>query len=218
MRVARCTVERLMRQHKMKGVTRGSKWMFTTIQDESLGASADLVERDFEPTAPNRFWVADVTFVRALVGFVYAAFVVDAFSRRIVGWQISDRVDTRLVLDALHLARSERDVGGGLVHHSDRGSTYLFIAYSRVLLDAGVAVSVGSKGDALDNALSESITGLYKSEVMDHLGPWKGVTDVLLETMSWVSWFNNDRSYERLGYMSPAAYETKYYRAGQAAA
>jgi transposase InsO family protein len=156
--------------------------------------------------------------VRTLAGFVYVAFVIDAFTKRIVGWQASTSVNARLVLDALQQALHERKIGEGLIHHSDHGVQYLSIAYSQALLEAGVAASVGSKGDAYDNALAETINGLYKAEVINHLGPWRSLADVERATMEWVHWFNTERSYEKLGYISPAQFEMAYYQTSQAAA
>jgi len=217
-KVARCTVERLMRAHGLQGVSRGRRRVFTTSSSEAQDKPLDLVERNFTPDAPNKLWVADLTYVRTLIGFVYVAFVTDAFAKRIVGWQVSSSMTARLVLDALQQALYEREIGTGLVHHSDHGVQYLSIAYSEALLDAGIAASVGSKGDAFDNALAETINGLYKAEVINHLGPWHGLADVERATMEWVHWFNTERSYENLGYKSPAEYEMTYHQGSQAAA
>lgn len=217
-KVARCTVERLMRQAGLRGVSRGGHKVFTTVPDESLERPLDLVQRDFNPAAPNRLWVSDVTYVRTLVGFVYVAFVIDAFSKRIVGWKVSRSLKANLVLDALEQALHARDHDRDLVLHSDRGAQYLAIRYTQRLAEAGVAASVGSRGDAFDNALAESINGLYKSEVIHHQGPWVSALEVEVATLNWVHWYNHERLYEVLGYVPPAEYEEAYYQESQAAA
>ena len=210
--VARCTVERLMREEGLKGVVRGKK-VFTTQTDDAAPRPEDLVERDFAVSAPNRLWVADLTYVRTWAGFVYVSFVFDAYSRFIVGWQAASHLRTDLALDALEMALWRR--GGtllsGLVHHSDRGVQYLSIRYSERLADAGIETSVGSAGDAYDNAMAESIIGLFKTEVIRHEGPWKGLEDVEFATLEWVDWFNNARLLEPLGYVPPAEHEQRYY-------
>jgi len=216
--VARCTVERLMRQANMRGVSRGGHKVFTTVPDDNLAKPADLVERDFKPDGPNRLWVADVTFVKTMIGFAYVAFVIDAFSKRIVGWNVARSLRSSLVLVALDQALHERDHGHDLTHHSDHGSQYLSIAYTQKLMEAGIAASVGSKGDAYDNAQAETINGLYKAEVIHHQGPWHHPMDVEIATARWVHWYNHKRLYEALGYISPAEFEEAYYRQGQAAA
>jgi putative transposase len=217
--VARCTVERLMRQEGMRGVVRGKR-IFTTQPDESAPRPEDLVERDFSVAAPNRLWVADLTYVRTWAGFVYVSFVLDAFSRSIVGWQAANHLRADLALDALEMALWRR--GGtllsGLVHHSDRGVQYLSIRYTERLADAGIETSVGSQGDAYDNAMAESIIGLFKTEVIRHEGPWKGLEDVEFATLEWVDWFNNARLLEPLGYVPPAEYEETYYALSAATA
>lgn len=218
MSVARCTVERLMRGAGLRGVSRGARKVFTTMRDEQLEKPRDLVERDFVAAAPNRLWVADLTFVKTIAGFVYVAFIVDAFAMRIVGWQVSNKMNTQLVLDALQQAMSEREIGTELIHHSDHGSQYLSIRYSQELRDASIATSVGSTGDAYDNALAETINGLFKTEVIHHFGAWENVHDVMNATMQWVHWFNEKRLYEKLGYTTPAEYEKAYYQQSQAAA
>lgn len=216
--VARCTVERLMRQAALQGVRRGGQKVFTTTPDENLEKPLDLVQRDFKPDRPNRLWVADVTYVKTLVGFAYVAFVIDAYSKMIVGWRVTRSLKASLVLDALDQALHERQVGAGLVHHSDRGSQYLSIAYAEKLMQANVAASVGSKGDAFDNAQAETLNGLYKTEVIYHQGPWRHPMDVEFATLTWVHWYNHTRLYEGLGYLTPAEFEDAYYRQGQAAA
>jgi transposase InsO family protein len=214
--VARCTVERLMRQEGLRGVVRGKK-VFTTVPDECASRPDDLVERDFSAEAPNRLWVADLTYVRTWSGFVYVSFVFDVFSRYIVGWQAANHLRTDLALDALEMALWQRkEAGDGLVHHSDRGVQYLSIRYTERLEEAGIETSVGSRGDAYDNALAESMIGLYKAEVIRHEGPWKGLEEVEFATLEWVDWFNNVRLLEPIGYVPPAEFEEAYY--AQAAA
>lgn len=207
---ARCTVERLMRQMGLQGVRR-SKKPKTTIPSPRP-CHQDLVQRNFRAPAPNRLWVADITYVPTFTGFVYVAFVTDVFSRRIVGWNVSSTLHTNVALDALNQAISERPTDHGLIHHSDRGAQYLSIRYSERLEETGVSPSVGSVGDSYDNALAETLNGLYKSEVINHQGPWKGVKDVERATMVWVHWFNTKRIYGPLGYVSPQKYEEHFYR------
>jgi putative transposase len=215
--VARCTVERLMRALGLKGVVRGKTWK-TTFPDLSAPRPFDLVDRDFTVTAPNRLWVADLTYVRTWSGFVYAAFVIDAYSRMILGWQVSSSLRTDLALDALEMALWRRgDDVEGLVHHSDRGVQYLSIRYTERLLEAGAVTSVGSRGDAYDNALAETINGLYKTELIRKRGPWKTLEDVEFGTLEWIDWFNNRRLLETIGYIPPAELEEMFYR-GQVSA
>jgi putative transposase len=210
--VARCTVERLMRALGLQGEVRGKTWK-TTFPDLSAPRPFDLVDRDFTVSAPNRLWVADLTYVRTWSGFVYAAFIVDAYSRMILGWQVSATLRTDLALDALEMALWRRDDDvGGLVHHSDRGVQYLSIRYTERLAEAGVAISVGSRGDAFDNALAETINGLYKTELIRKRGPWKTLEDVEFATLEWVDWFNNRRLLEPIGYVPPAEFEEMFYR------
>jgi putative transposase len=205
--VARCTVERLMRGLGLEGVRRGKPHR-TTMPEETAARPADLVERDFSATGPNRLWVADLTYVATWSGFVYVAFVVDAFSRFIVGWQASRSLRTGLALDALEMAIWRRRGGlDGLVHHSDRGSQYLSIRYTERLAEAGVVTSVGSRGDSYDNALAETIIGLYKTELVRRRGPWKGIEDVEYATLEWVDWFNHRRLLEPIGHLPPAEFE-----------
>ncbi len=209
--VARCTVERLMRREGLRGVVRGKR-VFTTIPDETALRPADLVERNFSAAAPDRLWVADLTYVRTWSGFVYVSFVFDVFSRYICGWQAANNLRTDLALDALEMALWQRKgAGDGLVHHSDRGVQYLSIRYTERLEEAGIETSVGSRGDAYDNALAESVIGLYKAEVIRHQGPWKGLEEVEFATLEWVDWFNNTRLLEPIGYVPPAEFEEAYY-------
>lgn len=213
--VARCTVERLMRAEGIQGVVRGRS-VRTTVPDAGAERADDLVERQFTAERPNQLWVADFTYVATWHGFVYVAFVIDVFSRRIVGWRAHTTMKTDLVLDALEQALHDRETDGRLghlVHHSDRGSQYLSMRYTERLAEAGVAPSVGSAGDAYDNALAESVIGLYKTEVIRRRGPWKGFDDVEYATLEWVAWFNTQRLLEPLGYLPPAEYEEQFYRA-----
>lgn len=208
--VARCTVERLMRSMGLQGVMRGKKTR-TTIPADGDHRPLDLVKRHFGADRPNQLWVADFTYVATWAGFVYVAFVIDVFARMIVGWRASRSMSADLTLDALEQALWARKVKTGLVHHSDRGSQYLAIRYSDRLIEAGVEASVGSVGDAYDNALAETINGLYKAEVIHRRGPWKGLSDVEYATLEWVSWFNNTRLLEPIGYVPPAEFEKAYY-------
>ncbi len=209
--VGRDQVARLMRELGLSGVTRG-KAKRTTTSDDTGERPADLVERDFNPPAPNRLWVADLTYVRTWAGFVFVAFVIDAFSRRIVGWQIANHLRTDLALDALEMALWQRqDRVDGLVHHSDRGVQYLAIRYTERLADAGAVTSVGSRGDSYDNALAESTIGLYKTELIRRRGPWRTIDDVELATLEWIDWFNHRRLHSATDYLPPAEYEELYY-------
>jgi putative transposase len=212
--VARCTVERLMRHAGLEGVVRG-KARRTTIADERADRPADLVDRDFTATAPNQLWVADFTYVATWSGVVYVAFVIDVYSRRIVGWKADTNMRTGLVLDTLEMALWSRDRAGipveaGLIHHHDNGSQYTSFAFTQRLVDAGVDASVGSVGDAYDNALAESTIGLYKAEKIRREGPWKTLSDVELATLEWVDWFNTTRLHSACGRLSPAQYEGRY--------
>ena len=208
---ARCTVERLMKRLGIEGVRRGAK-CWTTISDDALDRPADLVNRQFVATRPNQLWVADITFVATWSGFVYVAFIIDVFARRIVGWRVSRSLKTELVLDALEQALWSRTPIEGLVHHSDRGCQYLSIRYSDKLVEAGIDASVGSVGDSYDNALAETINGLYKTEVIRHRGPWKNIDEVEYATLDWVDWFNHRRILEPIGNIPPAEYELMYYQ------
>jgi putative transposase len=211
--VARCTVERLMRELNLRGVRRG-KQQRTTVPDPKAPCPLDRVNRQFRAERPNQLWVSDFTYVSSWQGWVYVAFVVDVFSRRIVGWRQSSSMHTEFVLDALEQALYARrpTEDDGLVHHSDRGSQYLSIRYSERLAEAGIEPSVGSKGDSYDNALAETINGLYKAEVIHRRGPWKTKQAVELATLEWVAWFNHHRLMEPLGYLPPAEYEDHYHR------
>lgn len=210
--VARCTVARLMQEMGLRGAVRGRQ-VKTTRTDGEAGGPQDLVERDFGADRPNRLWVSDLTYVATWRGFVYVAFVIDAFSRRIVGWRISNSLSSDLALDALEQAICERDTEASerLVHHSDRGVQYLSIRYSERLLEAGIEPSVGSKGDSYDNALAESVIGLFKTEVIRLGGPWRSLEEVEFAVLEWVWWFNRSRLLEPLGYIPPAEYEQAYY-------
>lgn len=210
--VARCTVERLMRRLSLKGAVRGRRFK-TTIPDTAAERPLDLVNRQFTAKAPNQLWVADLTYVATWAGFVYVAFVVDVFSRRIVGWRVSPSLRTDLALDALEQALHARPGSEGLVHHSDRGVQYLSIRYTERLAEAGIQASVGSVGDSYDNALAESVIGLYKAELIHRHGPWKGYEALELATLTWVDWFNNRRLLEPLGYLPPAEFESRNYQA-----
>ena len=209
--VARCTIQRVYKAMGLRGVVRG-RHVQTTIPEPLAHRPQDLVQRNFTATRPNQLWVSDLTYVPTWRGFVYVAFVTDAFSRRIVGWRATTSLRTDLALDALEQALYDRETDGPLVHHSDRGSQYLAIRYTDRLLKAGIASSVGSRGDAYDNALAETINGLYKAEVIHHLGPWKGLEDVAYATLAWVAWYNAQRLMEPLGYVPPAEYEDQYHR------
>jgi putative transposase len=213
--VARCSVERLMRTAGLHGKRR-DRWMRTTVADPAAARPADLVERDFTATAPNQLWVVDFTYVATFAGFVYVAFAIDVFSRMIVGWRAARTMTTDLPLDALDMALWHRGRAGrevtGLIHHSDAGSQYLSLRYSQRLLDAGVKASVGSVGDSYDNALAETVNGLYKAELVYHEGPWRGADDLELATLTWVDWFNNARLHSALQYRTPAEAETEHYR------
>ena len=207
--VARCTVERLMGRLRIAEAVRGKKYR-TTVPDDLAMRPMDLVQRDFAATQPDQLWVADLTYISTHAGFVYAAFVIDAFSRRIVGWRVSCSLHSDLALDALEQALYARPGSDRLVHHSDRGVQYLSIRYTERLAEAGIEPSVGSVGDAYGNALAETIIGLYKTEVIDQLGPWQSVTAVELETLSWVDWFNNRRLLEPIGNIPPVEFEAVY--------
>ncbi len=211
--VARCTVERLMRKHGLRGVVRG-KVVRTTTSDRDAPCPLDKVNRQFRAERPNQLWVSDFTYVSTWQGWLYVAFVVDVYARRIVGWRVSDSMRTDFVLDALEQAlyarQPERD--GTLVHHSDRGSQYVSIRYGERLAEAGIEPSVGSRGDSYDNALAETINGLYKTELIHRRGPWKTKAAVELATLEWVAWFNTQRLLGPIGYIPPAEAEANYYR------
>lgn len=208
--VARCTVERLMSAMGLKGVIRG-KPCKTTIPAKDAYCPEDLVNRHFKATAPNQLWVADLTYVPTRAGFVYVAFVIDVFSRNIVGWRAHTSLHTDLPLDALEQALHARPTTQGLVHHSDRGSQYVSVRYTERLAEAGVQGSVGSVGDSYDNAMAETVIGLFKAEVIRRQGPWKGVEQVEMATLNWVHWFNHHRLLEPIGYVPPVEFEEAYY-------
>ncbi len=208
---ARCTVERLMRAEGLEGVVRGKKRR-TTIPGGQAERPADLVDRNFTAAEPNRLWVADFTYVMTWSGVVYVALVIDAFSRRIVGWKADTTMKTSLVLDSLEMALWSRDrdgvpVAAGMVHHNDAGSQYTSFAFTSRLIDAGVDASVGSVGDGYDNALAETTIGLYKTEKIGREGPWKTLADVELATLEWVDWYNHERLHSACGDAPPAEYE-----------
>ena len=210
--IARCTVERLMKRLGLQGVRRG-KVVRTTLSDMKAPCPLDRVNRQFKAERPNQLWVSDFTYVSTWQGWLYVAFVIDVYARRIVGWRVSTSMHTEFVLDALEQAlyarQPERD--GALIHHSDRGSQYVSIRYSERLSEAGIEPSVGSKGDSYDNALAETINGLYKAEVI-HRRSWPTRESVELATLEWVSWFNHHRLLGPIGYIPPAEAEANYYR------
>ena len=210
--IARCTVERLMRDMGLAGVIRG-KPVRTTISDKAAPCPLDHVNRQFHAPAPNRLWVSDFTYVSTWGGFVYVAFVIDVYARYIVGWRVSRTAHASFVLDALEQALHDRRPvhRGGLVHHSDRGSQYVSIKYTERLAEAGIEPSVGSVGDSYDNALAETINGLYKAEVIHRRGPWRNFEAVEFATLEWVDWFNHRRLLEPIGNIPPAEAEQRYY-------
>jgi transposase InsO family protein len=210
--VARCTVERLMHSLGLRGVIRG-KPVRTTVSDKAAPCPLDHVNRQFHAPRPNALWVSDFTYVSTWAGFVYVAFVIDVYARRIVGWRTSRTAHASFVLDALEQALHDRRPvhRGGLVHHSDRGSQYLSIKYTERLAEAGIEPSVGSVGDSYDNALAETINGLYKAELIHRRGPWRTMEAVELATLGWVDWFNNRRLLEPIGNIPPAEAEERYY-------
>ena len=210
--VARCTVARLMREMGLKGVIRG-KPIRTTVSDKAAPCLLDKVNRQFRAPAPNMLWLSDFTYVATWAGFVYVAFVIDAYARRIVGWRVSRTAHASFVLDALEQALHERRPvqGGGLVHHSDRRVQYVSIRYTERLAEAGIEPSVGSVGDSYDNALAETINGLYKAEVIHRCGPWRSFEAVEFATLEWVDWFNNRRLLEPIGHVPPAEAEALFY-------
>ena len=210
--IARCTVERLMRQQGLQGARRG-KQLRTTRSAPKAACPLDRVNRQFKADRPNQLWVSDFTYVSTWQGWLYVAFVIDVFARRIVGWRVSNSMTTDFVLDALEQALYARqpEGNGRLIHHSDRGSQYVGIRYSERLAEAGIAPSVGSRGDSYDNALAETINGLYKAELIHRRGPWKTRESVELATLEWVAWFNHHRLLESIGYIPPAEAEANYY-------
>jgi putative transposase len=219
-KVARCTVERLMREMGLVGNRRGKAWTVTTDSEHGFARPADLVDRQFAAAAPNRLWVADITYVKTHSGWVYLAFVIDVFSRMVVGWQASRSLRSDLALDALEMAiwnrqRSGTDIAG-VVHHSDMGVQYLSIRYSDRLAADDIVASVGSRGDSYDNAMAESFNGLYKWELIHRQGPWRGLDDVEFATMTYVDWFNHRRLHGEItegpSYTTPARHEADNYR------
>ena len=211
-KVARCTVARLMRMMGLAGIVRG-RAKRTTVSDPAAPCPLDRVNRDFKAERPNALWVADFTYVATWTGFVHVAFIIDAFARRIVGWRVSRSAQTGFVLDALEQALHDRRPieGGDLVHHSDRGAQYVSITYTERLAAAGIEPSVGSVGDSYDNALAETVIGLFKTEVVRRLGPWRSLEAVEWATLAWVDWFNHRRLLEPIGYVPPAEAEARYY-------
>ena len=210
--VARCTVARLMREMGLRGVVRGKK-VITTNPNAAQPCPDDKVNRKFKAERPNQLWVSDFTYVSTWSGMVYVAFVIDVFARRIIGWRVSMSMSTQFVLDALNQAVWQRKPHGcnGLIHHSDRGSQYLSIKYTERLADVEIDASVGTVGDSYDNALAETIIGLFKAEIINRLGPWKSMREVEWETLGWVDWYNNRRLLEPIGYITPAEAEEAFY-------
>ena len=211
--VARCTVARLMKAMGIQGVRRGRRTL-TTRPEEAMERPRDAVNRNFKVARPNALWVADLTYVATWRGFVYVAFVIDAYARRIVGWRVSKSLRTDLALDALEQALYDRNVSprSELIHHSDHGVQYLSIRYTERLSAVGITSSVGSVGDSYDNALAETVVGLFKTEVIRQRGPWKNVEDVEYAMLAWVDWFNHRRLLEPIGDIPPVEKETEYYR------
>jgi putative transposase len=213
--VARCTVERLMKDLGLQGIRRGKRWR-TTTPDPAASRPADLVQRRFNPVRPNALWVADFTYVATWVGVVYVAFVIDAYARRILGWRAASSMRTQLVLDALEQAvwvrRREGAALAGLVYHTDAGAQYTSIAFTERLATIGVSPSIGTVGDAYDNALAETVVGLYKTELINPNKPWKTAEEVEIATLHYVDWFNNNRLYEENGDIPPAELEQAHYR------
>jgi putative transposase len=217
--VARCTVERLMSGLGISGVQSRRKRPRTTVPGDPAGRPSDLLERCFTAPAPNRRWVADITYVMTFSGWVYTSFIMDLYSRRIVGWQVADNLRSDLALDALEMAIWARrhDDLDGLVHHSDRGVQYTAIRYTERLAEAKAVRSVGSKGDSYDNAAAESLNSLYKRELIDFEKAWEGVDDVMIATMEWVSWYNEERIHSYCGDIAPEKFEELYYKAQESA-
>ncbi len=218
--VARCTVERLMREMGLSGVRRGRQFKITTRSDERQHRPDDLVCREFKAPAPNRLWVADLTYVRTFEGWVYAAFIIDVYSRMVVGWQLSKSLRSDLAIDALEMAVWNRTRAGqvldGLIHHSDRGVQYLSVRYSERLADNDIVASVGSVGDSYDNAMAEAFNSLYKWELIYPQGPWRDLDDVEFATLGYIDWFNHRRLHGEItddnSYVTPAEHEATYYR------
>ncbi len=210
-RVARCTIERLMRQHGLQGVWRGKGKITTNSRDDQKRAG-DLVNRNFKSHRPNQLWVADFTYIKTTSGWIYTAFIIDVFARAIVGWKVSKHMNTDIVMAALNQAIVNRNKPKNVIHHSDRGVQYLSIRYTSRMADSSIIASVGTTGDSYDNALAETVNGLYKSEVIHYLKKsWNGVNDVELATLEWVDWFNKKRLHSTIGYVSPFEFEKRYY-------
>jgi putative transposase len=214
-RVARCTVQRLMRAAGLRGITR-AKGPRTTVPGKGPETRPDLVKRKFTATGPDQLWVADITYCRTFAGWVYAAFVTDVHSRRVVGWQLSTSLRTDLALDALEMGiwtrqHARRDVSG-LIHHSDRGVQYVAVRYTQRLAEAGVVASVGTTGDSYDNALAEAFNSLFKAELIRNKGPWKSIDDLEIAVAEYIDWFNHRRLHGEIGLVPPAEYEETYYR------
>ena len=209
--IARCTVVRLMKKLGIQGVWRGKNKYTTRSRDDQKRAD-DLVKRNFTADYPNQLWVGDFTYIQTHSGWVYTAFIIDVFSRAIVGWKVSTRMNTDMVLDALEQALHDRGMPKNVIHHSDRGVQYLSIRYTNRLEAANLRASVGTTGDSYDNALAETVNGLYKTEVIEYLkADWQGLADVQLATLNWVDWFNKKRVHSALGYVSPFEFEAMYY-------
>jgi putative transposase len=216
--VARCTVERLMRAEGLVGALRGGTRRATTRRDPAAVLPADLVGRDFSAAAPDRLWVADFTYASTWSGMVYTAFVVDVYSRRIVGWRTATSMTTDLPLDAFQMAlRARNGKVERLVHHSDRGAQYTSMRYTNRLVEAGARPSVGKVGDSYDNALAESVIGLYKTELVARKGPWRTVEELEIATLEWVDWYNHRRLHSAIGHVPPAEFEAAYHREVKAA-
>jgi putative transposase len=214
-RVARCTVQRLMRASGLRGITR-AKGPRTTVAGAGSDSRPDLVQRSFTATGPDQLWVADITYCRTFTGWVYAAFIIDVFSRRVLGWQLSRSLRTDLALDALDMAiwsrrRTGRDVAG-LIHHSDKGVQYVAVRYTQRLAEAGAVASVGSTGDSYDNALAEAFNSLFKAELIRNRGPWRTIDDLELAVAEYIDWFNHRRLHGEIGLVPPAEYEHTHYR------
>lgn len=211
LKVARCTVERLMKQYGLQGIWRGKGKITTNSRDDQKRAD-DLVNRNFSAYRLNQLWVADFTYIKTTCGWVYTAFIIDVFARAIVGWKVSNRMNTDMVMAALNQAIADRNHPKDVIHHSDRGTQYLSIRYTSRMTDSGVIASVGTKGDSYDNALAEKVNGLYKTEVIHYLKQnWTGGNDVELATLEWVDWFNKTRLHSKIGYVSPFQFERRYY-------
>lgn len=210
---ARCTIERLMCEDGLEGVIRGQRRR-TTFPEPAAPRPPDLVNRHFEASRPNQLWVADLTYVRTWSGWVYVAFVLDVYSRMIVGWQLATHMRTDLPLDALEMALWRRGIkkGSGLIHHSDRGSQYVSIRYGERLLEAGASASVGSVADSYDNAMAEALNGTFKAELIEQQGPWRDSDQVERALVRWVGWYNTERLHSALGYLPPEEFEAEYYR------